>query len=88
MVPVLPVNLAGTVHDVTAPAHLVITVMTAGRGVHVAGTMSPVTPKLGNVGSVILDGLDPGVMRPAPTGRLEMPVASCVAPVSMVTVIM
>lgn len=30
----------------------------------------------------------PGVRRPALTGRLEMPAASCVALVSMVTAIM
>lgn len=58
---VLLVSPAGTVHDATALARLVTMVTAARKRVHDAGTMSPVTPKLGNVGGVILDGQDPGV---------------------------
>lgn len=88
MVCVLPVSPAGTVHDATTLVRLVTLVMAARKGVHDAGTMSPVTQKLGNVGGVILDGRDPGVRRPALTGHTETPATSRVAHVSMVTVIM
>lgn len=83
-----PVSLAGTALDVTAYVHLVAMVTAAGRSVHSAGIMNPVTKKLGNVERVTLDGLDQGVRRPALTGRLETPAASCVVLVSMATVIM
>lgn len=60
-VPVMPVSPAGTVHSATAPARRGIMVMAARRSVHDAEIMNPVTQKLGNVGGVTLDGLDPGV---------------------------
>lgn len=59
--PVMAASPAGTVHDATARARLVLTVTAAGRSVHAAGITNHVTPKLGNVGGVTLDGLDPGV---------------------------
>ncbi len=61
MVRVLPVSPAGTAHDATARVRLVIMVTAARRSVHVAEILNPVTQKLGNVGGVTLDGLDPGV---------------------------
>lgn len=61
MVPVLPVSPAGTVRDATARVPLVIMVTAAKTSVHVAEILNPVTQKLGNVGGVTLDGLDPGV---------------------------
>lgn len=61
MVPVLPVNPAGPVHSATARVRLVTTVTVARRSVHVAGAVNPVTQKLGDVGGVTPDGLDPGV---------------------------
>lgn len=61
MAPVRPVHPAGMAHNVTARARLVITVTAAWRSVHGAGTVNPVTRKLGNVGGVTLDGRDPGV---------------------------
>ncbi|KAG7225970.1 hypothetical protein INR49_018571, partial [Caranx melampygus] len=87
MAPVLPVNPAGPVHSVTARVRLVIMVTVARRSVHIAETMNPVTQKLGDVGGVTMDGLDPGVRRSAQTGRSEMLATSCVALVSMVTAI-
>ncbi|TKS81086.1 Scavenger receptor class F member 1 [Collichthys lucidus] len=87
MAPVTHVSPAGTVHNATARARLVIMVMAARRSVHVAEIMNPVIQKLGNVGGVTLDGPAQGVRRPAPTGRLETPAASCVALVSTVTAI-
>lgn len=61
MVPAPPVIPAGTVHGATARVRLAITVTAAWKSVHVAGTMNRVTPTLGNVGGVTLDGQDPGV---------------------------
>lgn len=60
MAHVQPVSRAGTVRDATAHVHLVSMVMAAKKGVHDAGTMNPVTQKLGCVRVVIPDGLDPG----------------------------
>lgn len=60
MVPVMPVSPAGMVHAATARARLVITVTAVRRIVHVAEIMNPVNQKLGDVGGVTLDGLDPG----------------------------
>lgn len=61
MAPVTAVSPAGTVHDATARARLVIMDTAARRSARAAETMNPVTPKLGNVGGVTLDGPDPGV---------------------------
>lgn len=61
MAPVTHVSPAGTVHNATARARLVIMVMAARRSVHVAGIMNPVIRKLGNVGGVTLDGLAQGL---------------------------
>lgn len=61
MAPVTHVSPAGTVHNATARARLVIMVMAARRSVHVAGIMNPVIQKLGNVGGVTLDGLAQGL---------------------------
>lgn len=61
MVPVLPVHPAGMAHDVNAHVRLVFMAMAAKISVHGAGITNHVTQKPGNVGNVILDGLDPGV---------------------------
>lgn len=87
MAPVMPVSQAGMGHDAAAHARLVLMVMAARRSVHAAGITNPVTQKLESVGGVTLDGLEPGVRRPAPTGRLETPAASRAALVSTVTAI-
>lgn len=57
----MPVRLAGTGRGVTTPALLAYMVTAAKKGVHGAGIMNPVTKELGIVGSVTLDGLEPGV---------------------------
>lgn len=55
-----PASLAGMVRGVTTPALLVFMVMAAKKGVHDAEIMNPVIKELGIVGSVTLDGLEPG----------------------------
>lgn len=60
MAPVMPVSPAGMVRDATGRARLVTMVTAARRSVHIAEIMNPVTQKLGNVGGVTLDTLDPG----------------------------
>lgn len=61
MAPVTAASPAGAAHNVTAPARLVIMEMAVRTSAHAAEIMNPVTPKLGNVGGVTLDGLEPGV---------------------------
>lgn len=61
MVPVTAASRAGMAHNVTARARLVIMEMAARKSAQAAELMNPVTPKLGNVGGVSLDGLGPGM---------------------------
>lgn len=61
MAPVTAASPAGTAPNATAPARLVIMEMAVRTSAHAAEIMNPVTPKLGNVGDVTLDGLESGV---------------------------